>query len=165
MCHKNRSFSPLFFISEQGKSLGKTKSIEMPSRFGLWNSTIWQIRARFGPTVASCFDFIKWIFVLDICIAVLPLFLILVPQVVHDVGRDPSSGSSFNCTDKSGNHSVLRVISQTNFYRVSNVSYCCSQNYTHTEATKPTSELTQNVKNKLSEFIQGPKPITATFCC
>ena len=68
-------------LSDPAKFLRNAQKVQIPSRWVPWSSTIWRIRAQYGPTAASCFNFIRWIILLNVISSILSLSLVGIPQV------------------------------------------------------------------------------------
>ena len=120
-------FFSVFLKKSENFSAGPTikdlkKPIQLPSRFGLWNSSIWKIQAQFGPTVASCFSFMRWILILNIFNVFLTSFVINLPQSMY-ISQNPDTEVEIQCQN------VSTDAGGVTWYLMDNVSDCCSQEY------------------------------------
>ncbi|CAK1595758.1 unnamed protein product [Parnassius mnemosyne] len=61
----------------------------------LWYEAIRHVEGHFGSAVGSYFHFLRWLFALDLVLAVLVISFVVVPQALHDQHRNRTGSMGF----------------------------------------------------------------------
>ncbi|CAH2038087.1 unnamed protein product, partial [Iphiclides podalirius] len=79
---------------------GRDRISELVFSLELWYEAIRHVEGHFGSAVGSYFQFLRWLFALDLVLCTLLLCLVVAPQIVHDGRtRNPNETTSLSVLD------------------------------------------------------------------
>ncbi|KPJ18331.1 Transmembrane channel-like protein 5 [Papilio machaon] len=74
---------------------GRDRISELIFSIEPWHEAIRHLEGQFGSAVGSYFHFLRWLFALNLLLAILLLCFVVVPQVLHDQGNNRTGSMGF----------------------------------------------------------------------